>query len=168
MNESIHLELKKLQDELGNLKTAIDHIEEVKNASKDAVKSAIQVSEITEKVSKDYSNLADKSESLIKKIESVNFPSRLSEIGENIKTSHQSIIDLMSKMENSERSIENRIDLVTDKILGKYNSGTKKLLEILEKSHNLHKQEFRRIRIWGFVFLSATIVTLLIILLLII
>ncbi len=80
MNENIHQELKKLQDELIHLKSAIDQINQAKDASLKAVKAAEDIIDSSKLLFEEYNNLAIETKELVKRIEAIDFPQYLEKI----------------------------------------------------------------------------------------
>jgi len=110
MNENIHQELIKLQDELSRLKSAVDHIDQAKEASLTATDDAESDVLMTTKVSEDYKNLAMKSEELVQEIDSIDFPARLDKLDANIAGINAGVQNINSRGDSLERNLSDIIN----------------------------------------------------------
>ena len=110
MKENIHQELIKLQDELTKLKNAVDHIDQAKEASRTSTHAAENVVSMTTKISKDYEDLAIKSEELVQEIDSIDFPVRLDKIDASIAGINAGVQNINSRVDSLERNLSDRIN----------------------------------------------------------
>jgi uncharacterized protein Yka (UPF0111/DUF47 family) len=175
MNENIHQELIKLQNELNRLKNAVEHIDEAKEASKNVVKATESFLLTSNKIYEDYENLAEKTKQLIKEIDSIDFPKRLDKIDFNITGINTGLQNVFSRFDGVERNLSDKIlsvnkslEELKDSLIKVIDNKTKdlleKLTEIKEYQDNTVKY-FKKVNRWIFISLSTIILIVTIILL---
>jgi len=152
MNENIHQELIKLQDELSRLKNAVEHIDEAKEASKNVINSAENFLLTSKKIGEDYEILAKKTELLVKEIDSIDFPERLNKIESNIAGINAGVQNVFSRIESVERNLMDKISFII--------GGLEKLEEKLAKIKICQDNMFvyyRKVNKWIFISFSTII-----------
>lgn len=136
MEDKLHIQLASLEGELIKLKSSVEYIE----AAKVSVESAEKIIEGAKNLQAKVEDHAKLIEELIKKIDKVDFPSRLDKIDTSVATINQNISNLQTRMEVIDKSIKDDLKNHSVHLLKEIeNHSTKQqsLLNIINKKNNL-------------------------------
>ncbi|MCB9210923.1 MAG: hypothetical protein H6609_16270 [Ignavibacteriales bacterium] len=113
MDDNLHSHLASLEEELSKLKEAVEYIE-VAKISVEAADKIIDGAKTLQIKVEEHAKLI---EDLIKKIDKVDFPSRLDKIDTVIATINQNISNLQSRLDSIESNIKDEVKQNTFNIL---------------------------------------------------
>lgn len=140
MKDQVHKDLAKLQGELSRLDSAVKHIEDAKELTKQITsngqnlheKYSDQLKEVKELTSK-YQELVTRTEKLTEKIDKIDFPSRLDKLDASVTGINQGIQNVQTKLENLGTALDRAITNSTKSLLSRIekNSGEIQTLKIL-------------------------------------
>lgn len=117
MEEKLHIELIKFQEELSKLKNAVEYIESAKHSTELAVNLIKSVTFLNNS----FQKLSEKNDQLISKIDKIDFPERLSRIENSLFSLSTVLNNLQLKFELSEKNIKEQINSSIDKLNKDFN-----------------------------------------------
>ncbi len=109
MNESIHSELLKLQDELQTLDKAAKHIAKAEETATSAAKSTEALQQETSTILEGFRELRPKTQHLIEHIDKIDFPSRLEKLDLSVGGINQGVQNALMRIETLERNVKDEI-----------------------------------------------------------
>lgn len=133
MEDKLHLELVKLQEELTKLKNAVEYIESAKQTTELAVNLIKSVDELNNS----FRNLSEKNELLLGKIDKVDFPERLSIMETSLNSMNTNMTNLHLKFELSERNIRDQIQIIKNNLSEEMD---KKLVKLTTQLNEIKSQ----------------------------
>ena len=105
MEDKLHLELVKFEEELSKLKSAVDYIE----AAKKTTEAATTIINNVVNLKVEFENFSKQTKLLIAKIDKVDFPSRLDRLDSTVVAINANISNLQTRIESIERNIKDEI-----------------------------------------------------------
>lgn len=117
MEEKLHIELIKFQEELSKLKNAVEYIESAKHTTELAVNLIKSITSLNNS----FQKLSEKNDQLISKIDKIDFPERLSRIENSLFSLSTVLNNLQLKFELSEKNIKEKINSSIDKLNKDFN-----------------------------------------------
>jgi paraquat-inducible protein B len=135
MDDQLHVALATLEKELSKLKKSVDYIESAKTSVEAAKKIITQSKELSLQVANHSANI----EKLIKKIDKVDFPSRLDKIDIVIVTINQNITNLQTRLESAEKSLKDEVNHSAKDVLAEIKKQSDKQLEISTQISKVQK-----------------------------
>ena len=157
MEDKLHLELVKFEEELSKLILAVDYIEAAKTtteAAKAVIKHFIDL-----KV--EFENLSERTKLLIEKIDKVDFPSRLDKLDSTVAAINTNISNLQTRIESVERNLKDDLKATRKSLLSEITSK----FGVLSDELNIQKKELiknRYITIGGIVIIVLGLVYIII------
>ena len=137
MDDNLHTQLASLEEELSKLKNAVEYIE----AAKVSVEAAQELITGAKNLQVNVERHAKLIEELIKKIDKVDFPSRLDKIDTVIATINQNISNLQSRIDSVESNVRGDVKQKTRSIIDQIDKELEKnksLNERIIKKQNLN------------------------------
>jgi len=157
MEDKLHLELVKFEEELSKLKSAVDYIE----AAKTTTEAATTLIKNVVDLKAEFENFAKQTKLLIGKIDKVDFPSRLDKLDSTVAAINTNISNLQTRIESVERNLKDDLKATRKSLLSEM---TSKLTSISDEL-NIQKKELiknRYIMIGGIVLIFLMLVYIII------
>ena len=130
LNEALGI----LQDELIRFKGTLEHIEQSKEAAREAANSAVQIGEAT-------ARLIEPMNALIQRLDNVDFLSRLDKIDSTVSAVHTGFQFIQGRLDSTERNLKDDLRRIEDATENRLTTGFQKVQESLELSEEKSKED---------------------------
>jgi hypothetical protein len=123
MEDQLQVEVVKLEEELGKLKSAVEYIE----SAKLSIEAASKIISTIMKMKEEFEKLSNKAFLLIQKMDQIDFPQRLDKIDSHIASVNQSFTDSLARIESNEKIIKDELKVTSKTVINEINDSSRNM-----------------------------------------